>query len=65
MATLDDKSRSLIQKAYPEAIQAEADMIKLSVSIFPKAEVGHMKIHLQQNKHRVSRDQTVQRQRED
>jgi hypothetical protein len=39
MASLDDKSRSLIQKAYPEAIQAEADMIKLSSTMFPKAEV--------------------------
>jgi len=39
MATLDDKCRSLIQKAYPGAIQAEADMIKLSSSMFPKAEV--------------------------
>ncbi|KAF1347998.1 hypothetical protein BDV97DRAFT_298463 [Delphinella strobiligena] len=38
MASLDDKSRSLIQKAYPEAIQAEADMVKLSSSMFPKAE---------------------------
>ncbi|GAB7355933.1 hypothetical protein MBLNU459_g6572t1 [Dothideomycetes sp. NU459] len=38
MASLDDKSRSLLQKAYPQTPELEGDIIKLSSSIFPKAE---------------------------
>ncbi|KAG9779478.1 nucleic acid-binding protein, partial [Aureobasidium melanogenum] len=38
MATLDDKSRALLQKAYPQTPELEGDMIKLSQSLFPKAE---------------------------
>jgi hypothetical protein len=39
MASLDDKSRALLQKAYPQTPELEGDMIKLSQSLFPKAEV--------------------------
>jgi hypothetical protein len=39
MASLDDKSRALLQKAYPQSPELEGDMIKLSQSLFPKAEV--------------------------
>ncbi|KAI4853134.1 nucleic acid-binding protein [Aureobasidium sp. EXF-8845] len=38
MASLDDKSRALLQKAYPQTPELEGDMIKLSQSLFPKVE---------------------------
>jgi aminoacyl tRNA synthase complex-interacting multifunctional protein 1 len=37
MATLDDKSRALLQQSFPQAVELEGDMIKLSSSLFPQA----------------------------
>lgn len=62
MASLDDKSRALLQKAYPQTPELEGDMIKLSSSLFPKAEVCSSTCN---NKTTLTNSRSVLDQRED
>lgn len=37
---LDDKVKSLVEKSYPQAKDADSDPVKLSQALFPSAEVS-------------------------
>lgn len=41
MATLDENAKSLIDKSYPQAKDADSDPVKLSSTIFSNTEVSH------------------------
>lgn len=43
MASLDDTARSLIDKSYPQAKDADSDPVKLSSAVFSNTEVSLLK----------------------